>query len=98
MLLDLSGGTLSEGDGDRENISLTYGRNFADGRGNFSVSASYANEDGIRNVARSYASRAVILDINCDKTEINATNQKILYVATKPAEEDRWNIVTMHLH
>ena len=42
------GGISSEGDGERYNVFGKFGKNFADGRGNFVIGLEYARDDGLR--------------------------------------------------
>ncbi|MDD3799335.1 MAG: TonB-dependent receptor, partial [Novosphingobium sp.] len=58
----LSGDT--RGDGLTRNFDLTWGTNFAGGRGNFVISGNYYERDGIRQAARSYS--AHVLDDGYD--------------------------------
>jgi len=54
---DVSFGKTAENDGDRSDISLSWGRNFSGGKGNFTVSAAYSDQDEIAMTARDYANK-----------------------------------------
>lgn len=52
---NIQSGISSEGDGWRINGDLTWGKNFADGRGNITISGEYARSDEIRFGDRSFS-------------------------------------------
>ncbi|WP_394203030.1 TonB-dependent receptor domain-containing protein [Shewanella waksmanii] len=55
--LDASYGQTAEGDGDKTDLSLSWGTNFNENRGNISVSASYSDQEEIAMTARDYANK-----------------------------------------
>jgi outer membrane receptor protein involved in Fe transport len=55
--LDVSYGKTDEGDGDKSDISLSWGSNFDGGKGNFTVSGAYSDQDEIAMTARDYANK-----------------------------------------
>jgi len=53
--IEASTGQTKESDGDKKDLSLTWGANFAQGRGNISAHASYSDEKEIPITSRNYA-------------------------------------------
>jgi outer membrane receptor protein involved in Fe transport len=60
--LDFKTGLSSEGDGEQYQVSGLYGKNFAEGRGNFTVGINYYKEPGLKMRARDWASSNRIAD------------------------------------
>ncbi|TQV86360.1 TonB-dependent receptor domain-containing protein [Aliikangiella coralliicola] len=56
-LLDVSAGTTAESDGDSQNLAITWGSNFSDGKGNITLHATYSDDEEIPMSARDYANR-----------------------------------------
>lgn len=57
LRLDVLGGISAENDGESYDLTMTFGRNVAAGRGNVFVSLNHADENGIPVTARAYANR-----------------------------------------
>ncbi len=55
--LDASYGQTAQSDGKKSDLSLSWGSNFDDGNGNFTVSAAYSNQDEILVKDRDYANK-----------------------------------------
>jgi outer membrane receptor protein involved in Fe transport len=55
--LDASYGQTSQSDGKKNDVSLSWGSNFDNGKGNFTVSAAYSNQDEIMTKDRDYANK-----------------------------------------
>lgn len=55
--LDLQHGRYGAGDGDTTDVALTFGGNFADGRGNAVLSLSWTDRDGVDYMARDFFRR-----------------------------------------
>jgi len=55
LIVDAQGGVSQEGDDISNKVSATGGFNFADGRGNFMVNASWSNEGVVRSSSRWYS-------------------------------------------
>jgi len=53
--IDASAGKTAKSDGETQDLSLTWGTNYANGKGNLTVHASYSDEDEIPMTARDYA-------------------------------------------
>lgn len=55
--LDASYGKTAENDGEKNDLSLSWGSNFDNGRGNFTISAAYSDQDEIMMKERDYANK-----------------------------------------
>jgi outer membrane receptor protein involved in Fe transport len=54
---DISYGKTAEGDGDKSDVSLTWGSNFSQDKGNFTMSIAYSDQEEIAMTARDYANK-----------------------------------------
>lgn len=55
--LDASYGQSAEGDGEKSDLSLSWGSNFAQGKGNFTMSIAYSDQQEIAMTDRDYANK-----------------------------------------
>ncbi|WP_340677066.1 TonB-dependent receptor [Paraglaciecola sp.] len=55
--LDASFGQTAENDGEKSDLSLSWGTNFGDGKGNLTLSAAYSDQDELPMTARDYANK-----------------------------------------
>lgn len=55
--LDASYGKTAENDGEKNDLSLSWGTNFDNGKGNFTISAAYSDQDEIMVKDRDYANK-----------------------------------------
>lgn len=55
--IDASFGQTAENDGDKSDLSLSWGTNFSDGKGNLTLSAAYSDQDELPMTARDYANK-----------------------------------------
>ena len=55
--LDVSYGQSAEGDGEKTDLSLSWGSNFAKDKGNFTMSVAYSDQQEIAMTARDYTNK-----------------------------------------
>lgn len=69
--IDYQAGASAQGDGETNDLSVLFGRNFHNGKGNVMISASYYDENEISIAARDYANRLISFNPNPANTGPN---------------------------
>lgn len=79
-------GLTERGDNERQNGSILWGENFADGRANLTLSAAFDRSDGVLSTDRDYPSAAPFFGINPTQASFNG-----LQPGRTPGNDGRYN-------
>lgn len=91
---DVSGGMTTYGDNQNWNVALTYGSEFADGRGHFTVSAQASDQDGVLDSDRDWIRDGWQAMYNPDYTSTNGQPAIKVYPNVSPSLAGPGGLVT----